>query len=193
MAILNRGGEPDAAELSQLTGHYTIDQAHSRIGFSVRHAVVSSVRGEFTEYDGRLYLDGSQPANSTAEVVIEVASIDTKQAQRDQHLRNGDFFAADTYPRITFRSTGAEPAGGGSYRLPGELTVKDTTRPVTLDLAFLGTTTDADGVRRVGFEGGTTIDRSDWGLTYNAALETGGVLIAEKVKITLNVSARKTG
>ena len=179
------------SDLSHLTGDYIIDPAHSRIGFTVRHAMVTNVRGEFTEYEGKLYLDGSDPAKSRAEVVIKVASIDTNQSQRDQHLRTGDFFAADTYPEITFRSTSAELVDGVSYRLRGDLTIKDVTRPVTLDLEFAGAATDNYGQNRAGFEGGANLDRTDWGLTYNAALETGGVLIGEKVKLGLDISAVK--
>jgi polyisoprenoid-binding protein YceI len=178
-------------DLSHVTGDYTIDPAHSRIGFTVRHAMVTNVRGEFTEYEGKLHLDGADPTKSSAELVIKVASINTSQAQRDEHLRTGDFFAAETYPEITFRSTSAEEVGDDTYRLHGDLTIKDVTRPVTLDLEFTGAATDLYGANRVGFEGGTTVDRTDWGLSYNAALETGGVLISEKVKLVLDISAVK--
>ncbi|GAA2744976.1 MULTISPECIES: YceI family protein [Kitasatospora] len=178
-------------DLSHLTGAYAIDPAHSKIGFAVRHAMVTNVRGEFTEYDGKLFLDGANPAASTAELTIKVASIDTSQAQRDEHLRNSDFFEADTYPEITFRSTSAERIDGDTYRMHGDLTIKGTTRPITLDLEFTGSATDVYGADRVGFEGGTTVDRTSWGLTYNAALETGGVLIGEKVKLSLDISAVK--
>ena len=189
VAVADRKVETD---LSHLTGDYTIDPAHSRIGFAVRHAMVTNVRGEFAEYEGKLHLDGSEPAKSTAELVIKVASVDTKQEQRDEHLRTGDFFAAETYPEITFRSSSAEEVDGDTYRLHGDLTIKGVTRPVTLDLEFTGTATDPYGANRVGFEGGATIDRTDWGLTYNAALETGGVLIGEKVKLVLDISAVKS-
>jgi len=183
--------DTNSADLSHLSGDYTIDPAHSRVGFTVRHAMVTNVRGEFTEYEGKLHLDGADPSKSTAELVIKVASIDTNQAQRDEHLRTGDFFAAETHPEITFRSTSAEAAGDDTYRLHGDLTIKGTTRPITLDLEFTGVATDPYGLNRAGFEGGTTVDRTDWGLTYNAALETGGVLIGEKVKLTLDISAVK--
>lgn len=177
--------------LGHLTGGYTIDPTHSHIGFAVRHAMVTNVRGEFTEYEGKLHLDGDTPANSSAELVIKVASIDTSQAQRDEHLRTGDFFAADTYPEIRFRSASAERVGDDSYRLTGDLTIKDTTKEVVLDLDYTGHATDVYGAERVGFEGRTTVDRTAWGLTYNAALETGGVLIGEKVKLTFDISAVK--
>lgn len=201
MSIFSRKNESESAtgvaersldrDLSHLTGDYTIDPTHSRIGFSVRHAMVTNVRGQFTEYEGKLHLDGSDPAASTAELVIKVASIDTSQAQRDEHLRTGDFFEAETYPEITFRSTSAEEVDGDTYRLHGDLTIKDVTKPVTLDLEFTGAATDPYGLNRAGFEGGTTVDRTAWGLTYNAALETGGVLIGEKVKLVLDISAVK--
>jgi polyisoprenoid-binding protein YceI len=201
MGIFNRKNESETAvaladpavdkDLSHLTGDYSIDPAHSKIGFAVRHAMVTNVRGEFTEYEGKLHLDGADPSKSSAELVIKVASVDTRQAQRDEHLRTGDFFEAETYPEITFRSTSAEEVGDDTYRLHGDLTIKDVTRPVTLDLEFTGAATDLYGANRAGFEGGTTVDRTSWGLTYNAALETGGVLIGEKVKLVLDISAVK--
>ena len=198
MGVFNRNNDSAAVaeksadtDLAHLTGDYTIDPVHSRIGFAVRHAMVTNVRGEFTEYEGKLHLDGAEPANSTAELVIKVASIDTKQTQRDEHLRTGDFLSADTHPEITFRSTSAERVDGDTYRLHGDLAIKGTSRPVVLDLEFTGAATDPYGLNRVGFEGGTTLDRTAWGLTYNAALETGGVLIGEKVKLTLDISAVK--
>ncbi len=182
---------PAGPGLAHLTGDWTIDTTHSQVGFAVRHAMVTNVRGSFAEYDGKLHLDGTDPGRSSAELVIKVASIDTNQAQRDEHLRTSDFFAAETYPEITFRSTSAERLRGDSYRLTGDLTIKDTTRPVVLDLDYTGSATDAYGADRVGFEGAATIDRTDWGLSYNAALETGGVLIGEKIKLSFDISAVK--
>ncbi|MCM2427485.1 YceI family protein [Streptomyces sp. RKAG337] len=182
---------PAASDLSHLTGEYTVDPTHSEIGFSVRHAMVTTVRGQFAEYEGALHLDGSNPHLSTAELVIKVASIDTNQAQRDEHLRTGDFFDAPAFPEITFRSTDAERLGEDSYRMTGDLTIKGTTRPVTLDLAYNGSAKDLYGNERVGFEGTAKIDRTDWGLNYNAALETGGVLIGEQVKLRFDISAIK--
>jgi len=180
-----------AAGLSHLTGDYTVDHTHSRVGFTVRHAMVTNMRGAFSEFEGRLHLDGTDPSKSTAELVIKVASINSAQAARDEHLLNDDFLAADKYPEITFRSTSAEALGGEDYRMQGDLTIKGVTRPVTLDLEYNGTAVDPYGISRVGFEGAATINRSDWGLTYNAALETGGVLIGEKIKLTFDVSAVK--
>ena len=180
-----------SADLAHLTGEYTIDPTHSEVGFSVRHAMVTTVRGQFAEYEGKLQLDGSKPANSSAEVTIKVVSIDTNQAQRDEHLRTGDFFDAATYPEISFRSSSAEQVDDETYRMHGDLTIKDTTKPVSIDFTYNGSATDPYGNLRVGFEGSTTVNRGDWGLTYNAALEGGGVLISDKVKLTFDISAIK--
>ncbi|WP_031069438.1 YceI family protein [Streptomyces sp. NRRL WC-3742] len=182
---------PAGPDLGHLTGDWAVDTTHSEVGFSVRHAMVTNVKGRFTEYDGKLHLDGTTPGNSSAELVIKVASIDTNQAQRDEHLRTGDFFAADTYPEIRFRSTSTERVNDDTYRMHGDLTIKDTTRPVVLDLEYTGSATDAYGAERVGFEGKAVVDRTEFGLTYNAALETGGVLIGEKVKLSFDISAVK--
>lgn len=182
---------PAGPDLAHLTGDWTIDPTHSEVGFSVRHAMVTNVRGRFTEYDGKLHLDGTTPGNSSADLVIKVASIDTNQAQRDEHLRTGDFFAVDTHPEIRFRSTSAERLRGDSYRMTGDLTIKGTTRPIVLDLDFTGSATDAYGAERVGFEGTAVVDRTEFGLTYNAALETGGVLVSEKINLEFEVSAIK--
>ncbi|NUU20976.1 MAG: YceI family protein [Streptomycetaceae bacterium] len=182
-----------STDLSHLSGDYVVDTTHSRIGFSVRHAMVTNVRGQFTEYEGLLHLDGADPTASSAVLAIKVASIDTNQAQRDEHLRTGDFFEVEAHPEITFRSTSAQRLGDDAFRMTGDLTIKGTTRPVVLDLEYTGTATDPYGVDRVGFEGGTTIDRTEWGLSYNAALETGGVLIGEKVKLSFDISAVRKG
>ena len=181
----------DGPDLSHLSGTYTIDPTHSEIGFSVRHAMVTTVRGQFAEYDGKLQLDGANPAASTAEVTIKVVSIDTNQEQRDGHLRTGDFFDAESHPEITFTSTAAEQVDAETYRLTGDLTIKGIAKPVSIDFTFNGAAKDLYGNERVGFEGSTTINRTDWGLSYNAALETGGVLIGEKVKLSFDISAIK--
>ncbi|MFE9427133.1 YceI family protein [Kitasatospora sp. NPDC006697] len=180
---------PASPDLAHLTGDYTIDTTHSRIGFAVRHAMVTNVRGEFAEYTGKLHLDGANPAASTAELAIQVASIDTGNEQRDGHLRTGDFFEVEAHPEITFRSTAAEQLDGETYRMTGDLTIKGTTRQVVLDLDFTGAATDPYGIQRLGFEGRTVVDRTQFGLSYNAALETGGVLIGEKVKLSFDISA----
>ncbi|GGT31051.1 polyisoprenoid-binding protein [Streptomyces kurssanovii] len=184
------GAQVDPA-LAALSGEYTIDPAHSSIGFTVRHAMVTNVRGSFGEYEGKLVLDGTEPARSTATIDVAIASIDTGIADRDGHLRSGDFFDAEKFPKMTFRSTGAEQLGGDKYRISGDLTIKDVTRPLAIDLEFQGSATDVYGNERVGFEGGAEILRSDWGLTWNAALEAGGVMVSDKVKLTFDISAIK--
>ncbi|MFD6891307.1 YceI family protein [Streptomyces sp. NPDC059957] len=177
--------------LAALTGDYVIDASHSSIGFTVRHAMVTNVRGTFAEHEGALHLDGADPSRSTASIEVKIASIDTGIGDRDGHLRSGDFFDAETFPLMTFRSTEAQQLGGDKYRITGELTIKDVTRPLSIDLEFGGAATDVYGNERVGFEGSAEILRSDWGLTWNAALETGGVMVSDKVKLTFDISAIK--
>ncbi|MGW6983387.1 YceI family protein [Streptomyces sp. NPDC054932] len=177
--------------LAALTGDYVIDPAHSSIGFTVRHAMVTNVRGAFAEHEGSLHLDGADPARSTAAIDVKIASVGTGIADRDAHLRSGDFFDAELFPLMTFRSTEARQLGGDTYRITGELTIKDVTRPLSIDLEFTGSATDVYGNERVGFEGSAEILRSDWGLTWNAALEAGGVMVSDKVKLTFDISAIK--
>ncbi|MFD3718363.1 YceI family protein [Streptomyces sp. NPDC058674] len=177
--------------LAALTGDYVIDAAHSSIGFTVRHAMVTNVRGSFGDHEGALHLDGSDPSRSTAVIDVRIASVDTGIADRDGHLRGPDFFDAEAFPLMTFRSTGASRLGGDAYRISGDLTIKDVTRPLSIDLEFSGSATDVYGNERVGFEGSAEILRSDWGLTWNAALEAGGVMVSDKVKLTFDISAVK--
>ncbi|GAA0487032.1 YceI family protein [Streptomyces olivaceiscleroticus] len=177
--------------LAALTGDYTIDPAHSSIGFTVRHAMVTNVRGAFGAHEGTLHLDGANPAASTATIDVQIASIDTGIADRDGHLKSADFFDAETYPLMTFRSTAVEQTGSATYRVTGDLTIKDVTKPLAIDLEFNGSATDVYGAERVGFEGSADILRSEWGLTWNAALETGGVMVSDKVKLTFDISAVK--
>ncbi|MCX4781264.1 YceI family protein [Streptomyces sp. NBC_01264] len=177
--------------LAALTGDYVIDASHSSIGFTVRHAMVTNVRGTFADHEGSLRLDGTDPSRSTATIDVKIASVDTGIADRDGHLRGGDFFDAETFPLMTFRSTEARQLGGDTYRITGELTIKDVTRPLSIDLEFGGSATDVYGNERIGFEGSAEILRSDWGLTWNAALETGGVMVSDKVKLTFDISAIK--
>ncbi|MEU3709518.1 YceI family protein [Streptomyces catenulae] len=177
--------------LTALTGDYTIDPAHSSIGFAVRHAMVTNVRGSFGAYEGRLRLDGSRPGDSTAALEIRTESVDTGIGDRDAHLRGGDFFDAETFPLMTFGSTAVEQLTADRFRVTGNLTIKDVTRPLTLDLELQGAATDVYGSERVGFEGSTEILRSEWGLTWNAALEAGGVMVSDKVKLTFDISAVK--
>ena len=177
--------------IDDLTGDYQLDVAHSRLGFVARHAMVTKVRGSFKEFEGHAHLDAADPSKSSAEVTIRVASVDTGQEQRDAHLRNSDFFDAENYPTMSFKSTSAEKVGDNTYRLNGDLTVKDTTKPSTIDFEFTGTAKDPYGNLRAGFEGQATINRKDWGLNWNAALETGGFLVSDRVVLEFDVSAVK--
>jgi polyisoprenoid-binding protein YceI len=180
-----------AADLDQLTGDYTIDPTHTRIGFVARHAMVTKVRGSFGDFDGTLHIDGANPANSSGRVTIQAKSIDTRNEDRDAHLRSNDFFAMDERPQITFTSTAVEPIDTHNYRVTGDLTIKGVTRPVTVDFAYTGSATDPFGNLRIGLEGAVTVNRKDWGVNWNAALEAGGVLVSEKATLELDVSAIK--
>ncbi|MFJ6071056.1 YceI family protein [Streptomyces sp. NPDC093065] len=179
---------PDPA-LRALTGHWTIDRPHSRIGFSVRHAMVTTVRGAFPDYDSKLYFDGADPAKSRAEIVIRVAGVDTGVEQRDAHLVGKDFFDVRRHPEMTFRSTSAVQESAEAFRMTGDLTIRGTTRPVELQLDYLGSVVDPFGYERAGFDGTTTIDRRDWGLVYNQRLEAGGSMVSEKVRLQFDISA----
>lgn len=174
-----------------LTGDYTLDPAHTRLGFVARHAMVTRVRGQFTDFDGTIHIDAEDPAKSTAAVTVRTASVGTGQEQRDQHLRSADFFEPERFPEMTFHSTGAEEIDTAHYRLTGDLTIKGVTKPVTLDLEFTGSATDPFGNLRTGFEGRAVVNRKDWGLTWNAVLEAGGVLVSDKITIEIDVSAIK--
>jgi polyisoprenoid-binding protein YceI len=186
-----RGVQPDPG-LAALTGEWIIDAAHSRIGFSVRHAMVTTVRGAFTEYESRLYFDGHNPARSRAEIVLSTASVDTGVDQRDAHLVSRDFLDARTFPRISFRSTDVRLSGPDVYSMAGDLTMRDATRPVVLELTYIGHVTDPFGYERVGFDGTTTINRSEWGLTYSAKLAQGGAMVSEKVRLQFDIAAIRT-
>lgn len=181
-----------ATDLRQLTGNYTLDPAHTRIGFVARHAMVTKVRGGFNGFEGDLYLDGEDPTKSTASVRIKTASIDTRNEQRDEHLRTNDFLDVEKYPEITFVSTGVEQLDETTYRLTGDLTIKDVTKPISIDFTYEGVATDPFGNVRVGFEGSVTINRKDFNVQWNAPLETGGVLVSEKVTLEFEVSAIKS-
>ena len=174
-----------------VVGTWDIDASHSTVGFSVRHMMVSKVRGSFTDFTATAELDFEDPTRSTVSVVIQAASIDTGQAQRDEHLRTNDFFDVPSFPTWTFTSTSVEATGDDAFVLHGDLTVKGTTRPVSIDLEHTGTATDAYGQLRAGFEGRATINRKDFGVAWNAPLEAGGVLVGERIVLELDVSAVK--
>jgi polyisoprenoid-binding protein YceI len=173
-------------------GTYAIDPTHSRIGFVARHAMVTKVRGSFNEFEGSGYFDVEHPSASRLQLTIHAASIDTRNADRDAHLRSNDFFAMDTYPLITFTSRAVDQLDDDTYRITGDLTMKGITKPVTVDFEYTGAATDPFGNQRIGFEGATTVNRKDWGVNWNAALETGGVLVSEKVTLEFEVSAIHT-
>jgi polyisoprenoid-binding protein YceI len=179
-------GAPD------ITGDYVLDVAHSRLGFVARHAMVTKVRGAFNDFEGTAHLDGNDPSKSYASVSIDVASVDTRQPQRDDHLRTNDFFDVPTYPKITFVSTSAEKLNEETFRMTGDLTIKDVTKSVSIDFDYNGSATDPYGNQRVGFEGSTVINRKDFGVNFNAVLETGGVMVSEKITLEFEISAIKT-
>jgi len=167
-------------------GTFTVDPTHSRVGFSVRHVMISKVRGAFNSYTGT----GSVTEDvATLNVEIDVASIDTRNADRDGHLASADFFDVATYPKITFTSTSVKDKGNDKVIVIGDLTIRDVTESITLELEYSGTATDPYGNVRFGFEGETEINRKDFGLTWNAALETGGVVVSESVKLEFELSA----
>jgi polyisoprenoid-binding protein YceI len=179
-------------DFQALTGTYTVDTAHSRFGFVARHAMVTKVRGAFNEFEGHAVIDGAEPRNSSVNVTLQVASVDTRNAQRDGHLRTNDFLDAEKYPTITFASTAITHEGGNEFLVTGDLTIKDVTKSITIPLEFTGAATDPFGNDRIGLEGSVVINRKDWGVSWNAALETGGVLVSEKVTLEFEISAIKS-
>jgi polyisoprenoid-binding protein YceI len=171
-------------------GTYSLDKGHTTIEFVGRHLMITKVRGRFTDFDGQIVI-GEAPEDSSVDVTINTASVDTSDEKRDGHLRGEDFLDVEKYPVMTFRSTKVDLGRGGSAKLTGDLTIKDVTRPVTLDVEFDGAQADPWGGQRLGFSASTEIDREDWGLTWNVALETGGVLVGKKIRLELNVEAVK--
>ena len=183
--------DPATAVLDDITGEYTLDPAHSRLGFSARHAMVATVRGQFTEFTGTAHVDTANPADSKVEVSIVANSISTGNEQRDGHLLSGDFFETEQFPAITFTSTEVT-RDGDDWTITGDLTVKGVTKPISVPFEYTGSAQDPFGNTRIGFEGATTLLRKDWGLTWNAALETGGVLVSDKIKLQFDISAIKS-
>ena len=176
---------------------WQLDPAHSSVEFSVKHMMMTTVRGRFKDVKATLTADEEHPEGCCVEVEIDVASIDTGVPDRDAHLRSADFFDAERYPKITFRSTRVEgrprPEEGDRFRVVGDLTIRDTTTEVTLDCEFEGRGTDPWGKERAGFNAKAEIDRREWGLKWNQAIETGGVLVANKVRIEAEVQFVKQG
>ena len=165
-------------------GTFAIDASHSRVGFSARHAMVTKVRGSFNDYTGSAVIaDGA----ASLSIEINVASIDTRSADRDGHLQSPDFFDVANFPKITFTSTSVKDGGAGIV-VDGNLTIKDVTKPLTIEFEYTGTAKDPFGNDRFGFEGEAEINRKDFGLTWNAALETGGILVSESIKLEFEIS-----
>ncbi len=169
---------------------WQLDPLHAEVGFEVRHMMVSKVRGRFTDFTADVQLDPARPEASHVEASIAVASVDTGVADRDAHLRSADFFDAEQHPRITFRSTRVEPRGEGAFRVEGLLAIRGVERPVALDGEYEGPASDPWGNSRVGFSLSGEIDREEFGLTWNQALEAGGVLVARKVRLTIDAEVQ---
>jgi polyisoprenoid-binding protein YceI len=166
---------------------WDLDPVHSEVEFAVRHMMVTTVRGQFHKFAVATNFDEAHPELSTVEAHIDASSIDTGMEARDTHLRSGDFLDAAKYPELVFRSTGIKKVGDG-YTIDGDLTMHGQTRPVTLDAEIGGIVPDMQGGRRAGFSASTKINRKEWGLTWNGALESGGVLVGDEIKITMDLA-----
>lgn len=171
-------------------GTWNVDPSHSAVSFVARHLMVSKVRGSFNVYGGTITI-AEDPLGSKVEATVDAASIDTGDDNRDGHLRSGDFFDVEQYPTWSLTSTGLTPKGSDTYTLTADLTIKGVTKPVTFDLEFDGVATDPWGNTKAGFSAETEISRKEFGLEWNVALETGGVLVGDKVKIQLDIQAVK--
>jgi polyisoprenoid-binding protein YceI len=180
-----------ATDLATATGTWAIDVSHSNVSFVARHAVITKVRGKFTDFVGNLVLDGTNPSNSKIEVTIQAASFDSASADRDAHVKSADFLDVENFPTLTFTSTGLRNTGGSDYVVDGDLTIHGVTKPVSIEAEFSGIATDPWGNTKIGFEGKAEISRKDFGLTWNVALEAGGVLVSDKIQIVLDVQAAK--
>ncbi len=178
-------------DLSATTGTWVIDPTHTTIGFSARHAMVAKVRGNFTEFTGSFTLDGEVPESSTAELLVQTASLTTQNADRDAHLTSADFLNVEANPTLAFKSTGVSVKGGDTFVVTGDLTIGGVTKSIDVTFELVGVSQDPWGGTRIGFEGEAEITRKDFGLVWNVALETGGVLVGEKVKLNLDVEAVK--
>lgn len=179
------------SDLTNLSGVYTLDPAHTEIGFVARHAMVTKVRGSFSEFEGTAST-GAGLTDASINLTVQVASVRSGNADRDAHLRSADFFDVEKYPTITFASTEVTSPSADVLHVVGDLTIKDVTRPVTIDFEFEGAAQDPFGNERVGLSGSVEVNRKDFGLEWNAALETGGVLVSEKVTLNFEVSAIKS-
>jgi polyisoprenoid-binding protein YceI len=185
--------EAATSALADVTGDYTVDVAHTRIGVRARHAMVTTVRGAFTDFSGRAHLEPADPPASAVSLRIRAATIDTGHADRDAHLRSPDFLDVERYSEIVFESTDVEQVDEDVFRVTGDLTIRDTTRRVSVDFTLTGSAQDPFGNLRVGFEGALAIKRSEWGLLWNTPLDTGGVLVSDRIQIEFDVSVIRNG
>ncbi len=167
---------------------WKIDPAHTDISFSAKHMMITTVRGKFGEVEGELELDENEPRKSGGEIRVAAASLSTGFDARDQHLRSADFFDVDTHPWITVRTTGVKPKDDGTYAVTADVTIRGVTRPVTFDVEYLGTTPGMRGGRHVGFTARAKVNRKDWGLNWNMALEAGGWLVGDDIKLEIDVA-----
>ncbi|GHO94170.1 polyisoprenoid-binding protein [Reticulibacter mediterranei] len=172
---------------------WEIDAAHSQATFAVKHMMISTVKGHFNVLSGSLHIDEQNPANSWVEAQVEAASIDTRDATRDGHLRSPDFFDAEKYPAITFKSTKVEHVEGDEYKVTGDLTIRNVTKPVVLKAEYTGQSKDPWGNTRAGLTATGKIDRTEFGMTFNTALETGGVMVSNDVKVEIDLEAVNKG
>ena len=176
----------------EYAGQWRFDPTHTRIGFSTRHAMVTKVRGAFNDFEGVITVDPENPERSKVELTVKVASIDTRNADRDQHLRTNDFFDAPQFPEITFVSSRVDQVDEGHFIVSGDVTIRGVTKEISIPIDFIGVERDPMGNLRAGFEGSRRIDRQDFGLEWNTALDSGGVLVSDKITLEFEVSAIKT-
>lgn len=179
------------SEQKELTGTWSIDPTHSRVGFSSRHAMVTKVRGAFNDVSGTAQLDAEDMSRSRVRVVLRVDSVDTRSPQRDAHLRSADFFDAEQHPSIEFDSTAVDEVDENQFIVTGELTIRGVTRTISVPLELLGVDTDPFGQLRAGLEGSRRIDRKDWGVSWNTPLDSGGVLVSDKITLEFELSLVK--
>ena len=172
---------------------WTIDPAHSHVGFGIKHLMIATVRGRFTEVQGEVAVDEADPTSATVDITIPTASVTTGDEKRDGHLRSPDFFDSERYPTMTFRSKRVERKSNDTFRVIGDLTIRDVTREVALDVELLGRAKDPWGKEHAAFEASTRINRGDYGLTWNAALEAGGVLVGDEVRISIEAQLLREG
>ncbi|MCI6573881.1 MAG: YceI family protein [Actinomycetaceae bacterium] len=175
--------------LKDINGTYMIDPSHSRLGFIARHAMITKVRGAFTDFEGTASGNGADPSAAHVEVTAKAASIDTGSKMRDNHLRSGDFFDVEKYPEVKFVSTNVAVVDDETLEITGDLTIRDQTRSLTIPFDFTGAITDGFGNKRIGFEGTLPISRKEFGLTWNKAVEAGGVTVGDKVMLEIEISA----